>query len=65
MHIGGIEHEVREIRAEISKKADQHEIHTLRSDVSKLETIVQDLQSTINGFSSQIAALERGEVVRY
>ena len=58
MHIGGIEHEVREIRSELSRKADQHEIHTLRSRVESLER-------TVAGLCDRMSSVEQGEVAQY
>lgn len=58
IHIGGIEFEVRDIRSLIERKADQHEIHTLRSNVDSLEHTVRELSARIDGLCSRLSEIE-------
>ena len=58
MHIGGVEYEIRDLRSEISRKADQHEIHTLNSRVDSLERTLSDLRSTVDGLLYRLQAVE-------
>ena len=59
MHIGGVEYEIRDLRSEISRKADQHEIHSLRSTVDSLERTVSQLNTDIDGLRHRLSEMEQ------
>lgn len=59
MHIGGVEYEVQDLRNEIARKADQHEIHMLRSDVGSLEHTVRGLSAQVDGLRQRLSELEQ------
>ena len=50
------------IESELSRKAESHEISTLRSDVARLEHSLREASSTIDGLRSRCERLE--EAVR-
>lgn len=58
MHIGGVEYEIRDVRAEVQRKADRHEVHTLSSAVDRLEHSVRELRAENDGLRSRIDELE-------
>ena len=58
MHPGGLEYEIRDVKSEISRKADKHEIHTLNSRVDSLERTLSNLSSTVNEIFSRLQTVE-------
>lgn len=58
MHIGGVEHEVREIRSLIQQKADKHEIHSINSRLDSLERTLSNLSSEVNGVLHRLSSVE-------
>ena len=58
MHPGGWGFNIHELKSEIGRKADGHEIHSLRSNVSSLESAVRELRAEVDGLRSQLYTLE-------
>ncbi len=53
MHIGGIEQEVREIRALIQRKPDDHQIHEINRRLDGLECTLRELRTEVDGLRSR------------
>ncbi len=62
MHVGGIEHEVREIRSLIQRKPDSRELHAFRSRVDSLERTVRELGAEIVGIRNRLQEVDAWRV---
>jgi polyhydroxyalkanoate synthesis regulator phasin len=65
MHIGGISHEIQELRNLISNKSDKYETQRLESVISRLEQSVDalnrekdDLASRVDGLDYRVRQME-------
>lgn len=54
----GVGHLRQEIQSELRRKADDHEVHTLRSTVHSLESTVRRLESALDGVRSELSELQ-------
>ena len=53
--IGRVE---RSLQNEIQRKADRHEIHTLRGDVDRLEHTVREIRAALDGLRDELSRIQ-------
>ena len=57
-HPGGWGYNISELRQSIGRKADSHEVSTLRSDVSRLENTVRELRAEADGLRARLQEVD-------
>ena len=57
--VGRLQSDVQQISDQIWRKADSHEIDSLRSDVVRLEGELREVNSTLDGLRSELQALRQ------
>ena len=58
-HPGGWGWNIHELKADISRKAESHELHTLSSHVDRLECSLRESRAEIDGLRDELQRLER------
>jgi len=56
--IGQLESEIRNVKSDLSRKADDHEVHSALSRLDSLEHTVGEISSTLAGFGSRLQAIQ-------
>jgi predicted nucleic acid-binding Zn-ribbon protein len=57
--VGRLQSDVQQIGNQICRKADSHEIDSLRSDVVRLESELREVNATLDGLRSELQALRQ------
>jgi len=53
-----------EIESKLQGKADTHEVYSLNSKISSLESTIRELHSEIDGFRSRLQTLEENKITQ-
>lgn len=56
--IGALQGDIRELRAELSRKAESHELSSLNSLVGRLECSAGEVSATVDELRNRVAQME-------
>ncbi len=62
--IGSLQSDVQDIKNALHRKVDDHELHSAKSAVDRVEHTLGEIRSEVDGLRSRLEVLERAEEMR-
>jgi len=59
--IGSLQGDVSNLRQELNRKADSHEIHSIHSTVDSLEHTIREISTSLDGLRSEIEEIRQNQ----
>ena len=62
--LGQLSSELNILKQEVHRKADDHEIHTIKNDLDRLKRLADDINTSFHEFSYQLQVLQEDKELR-